>query len=162
MQGRKPKPLLTNDPVDLRPPGWMTRRQKLLWREAISNAPAGLLALMDAALLTNWVIACDLHRAACEKSARMGLLVKSPTKGLAMQNPYLPIINRQAEIMMRAGGELGFTPISRSRLTKLDQVTAPKVLQDEPQGKKEQAQVAAVTAQAGTEWADLLPTGPAQ
>ena len=33
---------------------------------------------------------------------------------------------------------------------------------EKAQGKKEQAQSAAVTAQTGTEWADLLPSGPAQ
>jgi hypothetical protein len=31
-----------------------------------------------------------------------------------------------------------------------------------PEGKKAQANAAAVTAQAGTEWADILPTAPVQ
>lgn len=139
----------------------MTRRQKLVWRNAIANAPQGLLSRMDAGLLTNWVIACDTHREACEKARGLGLIVKSPNKGIPMQNPYLPIINRQAEIMIRAAGDLGFTPISRSRLARLEETSAPKTLSDDPIGKKEQAQVDAVTAQTGTEWADLLP-GAAQ
>lgn len=118
--------------------------------------------MMDVSTLTNWVIACDTHREACEKARGAGLIVKSPNKGVPMQNPYLPIINRQAEIMMRAAGELGFTPISRSRLSKLDDIAAPKILADEPQGKKAQAQAAAITAQDGTDWESLLNTGQVQ
>ena len=79
-----------------------------------------------------------------------------------MQNPYLPIINRQAEIMIRAAGDLGFTPVGRARMTKSIGAPAKKVLTDEPRGKKEQANAAAVTAQAGTSWEDILPTGPTQ
>ncbi len=179
MRGIKPKPLLNNDPVDLRPPGWLTRRQKLLWRRAFDSAPAGLLTAMDAGLLTNWVIACDTHREACEKMRGTGLIVKtrivevvktkkdgSSTReqkgGQPVQNPYLPIINRQAEIMIRAAGDLGFTPVGRARMTKSVGAPARKVLTDEPQGKKAQANAEAIVAQKGTSWEDILPTGPAQ
>lgn len=34
--------------------------------------------------------------------------------------------------------------------------------EEKPEGKKAQAQADAVTAQAGTEWADLLPAAPTQ
>lgn len=139
----------------------MTHRQKLIWRKAVDSAPVGLLCLMDLGLLVSWVIAYDTMREAIEKSRGLGLIVKSPTKGIPMQNPYLPIINRQSEIMIRAAGDLGFTPISRSRLTKLDNVAAPKILTDEPQGKKAQANADALTAQNGTDWESLL-TGPVQ
>ena len=162
MRGRKPKVALTNDPVELRAPSWMTHRQKLVWRKAVASAPAGLLTTMDSGLPTNWVIACDTHREACEKSRGLGLIVKSPNKGIPMQNPYLPIINRQAEIMIRAAGDLGFTPVGRARMTKTVGAPAKKMLTDEPQGKKAAANAAAVTAQQGTDWADILPSGPAQ
>jgi phage terminase small subunit len=33
-----------------------------------------------------------------------------------MQNPFLAIMNRQAEIMLRAASELGFTPACRPRI----------------------------------------------
>jgi phage terminase small subunit len=32
-------------------------------------------------------------------------------------SPYLQIINKQSEIMIRAAAELGFTPSSRSRIS---------------------------------------------
>jgi len=111
---------------------------------------------MDKGLMANWVIASDTHREACEKAQKMGLIIKSPNKGIPMQNPYLPIINRQAEIMMRAASELGFSPTSRTRLTRLDDVAAPKILANEPMGKKEQADADAKTAAIGTDWDSLL------
>ncbi len=117
---------------------------------------------MDRGVLTAYVIAADGLTEAAKKVNEFGAVVKGPNTGFAVQSPFEAIKNKQAEIMMRAAGELGFTPIARSRLTKLDDVAAPKILADEPQGKKAQAQTDAVTAQTGTEWADLLPAGTAQ
>lgn len=166
MKGRKPKKLAKNNaPVEnLRAPGWFSHRQKLLWRRAIDSAPKGLLHLMDWGILQVWVIAADTFREACEKSRGMGLIVKSPVKGQPIQNPYLPIINRQAEIMTKAAGALGFDPVSRTRLIGLDARGtkvpagggAGKVLGDEPMGKKASANAAAVTAAVGTEWQEIL------
>ena len=36
--------------------------------------------------------------------------------GNAIQNPFLPMVNRQALIMMRAGAEMGFSPSSSASL----------------------------------------------
>jgi phage terminase small subunit len=43
-------------------------------------------------------------------------MVKSPG-GFPIQSPYLAIVNRQAEIMMRIASEFGFTPASRGRIS---------------------------------------------
>lgn len=99
------------------PPAWMSDTQKEIWRHAIEHAPKGLLRNLDSQLLGTWVIAADLHREASMKLQQFGMLVKSPHAGVPVQSPYLPIINRQAEIMIRAASELGFTPTSRSRIT---------------------------------------------
>jgi hypothetical protein len=37
-------------------------------------------------------------------------------EGNAIQNPFLPILNRQALIMMRCGAEMGFSPSARMAL----------------------------------------------
>ena len=37
-----------------------------------------------------------------------------------MQSPYLPIVNKQAQIMLKSAAELGFTPVSRSRVSVTD------------------------------------------
>lgn len=97
-------------------PDWMSDDQQAGWDYAITHSPVGLLRLLDRSALTAWVIAEDLHRQASIAVGKFGLITKSPTKGEPMQNPYLPIINRQAQIMMKAAAELGFTPSSRSRI----------------------------------------------
>lgn len=135
MRGRKPKPTvlklvsgsknirkdIESEPMpegDLHaPPESMTEKQKAIWRHAIENAPAGLLRTLDSPLLSIWVIASDMHYEAMLQVQKFGMVVKSPKQGIPVQSPYLPIINRQAEIMLRAASELGFTPTSRSRIT---------------------------------------------
>jgi len=99
------------------PPEDLSERQKVLWRHAIEHAPRGLLRHLDAQILAIWVIAADMHHEAMLQVQKYGMVVKSPKQGVPVQSPYLPIINRQAEIMMRAASELGFSPTSRSRIT---------------------------------------------
>ena len=133
MRGRKPKPthlkilegkdsfIPSTEPVpvgDLESaPEWMSADQQTAWQYAIENSPSGLLKLLDKSVLTAWVIAEDLHRQAVQEVNRRGLIVKSPVKGEPMQNPWLAIANRQAQLMMKAAAELGFTPSSRSRVS---------------------------------------------
>ena len=44
-----------------------------------------------------------------------GTMIKTP-KGYPQQSPYLSIVNREAETMMRIAGEFGFTPASRAKV----------------------------------------------
>jgi P27 family predicted phage terminase small subunit len=134
VRGRKPKPTLLADlhgrpsktkppphepkPVtgDLaEPPAWLSETQQDGWRYAIQHAPPGLLKRIDHGALLVWVVAEDLHRQATRAQARTGLVVKLPS-GVPMQSPYLPIINRQGLIMLKAASELGFSPVSRPRI----------------------------------------------
>jgi phage terminase small subunit len=94
----------------------MTDSQKEGWRYAITHAPPGLLKRSDRSVLTTWVVAEDLHRAACEAQATAPLLIESPVKGVKIQSGYLAIINRQAVILMKAASELGFSPTARPRI----------------------------------------------
>lgn len=134
MKGRKPKPthlkVVGGNPGKRRindsepkpvgnlceAPDWLTEEQKAGWAYAISNSPYGLLKKLDKSALTVLVVAEDFHRQAVIAVGKFGLITKSPSKGEPMQNPYLPIINRQAQIMIKAAAELGFTPSSRSRV----------------------------------------------
>jgi P27 family predicted phage terminase small subunit len=97
-------------------PEWMSETQREGWAYAITNAPHGLLKQLDRSVLAIWVVAEDLHRQAAEKIAQYGLLTKSPNAGLPLQSPYLAILNKQAQIMLKAGAELGFSPSSRTRV----------------------------------------------
>lgn len=134
MRGRKPvpthmkslmgnpgkRPLNKKEPApdgDLHAaPTWLSERQREGWAYAITNSPNGLLKKLDRSVLVVWVVAEDLHREANEKICQYGLLTKSPNAGLPLQSPYFAILNKQAQIMMKAAAELGFTPSSRSRV----------------------------------------------
>ena len=134
MRGRRPKPTLIKE-IEGNPgkrplnkdepkpegdlfaaPEWMTDSQREGWAYAITNSPPGLLKYLDRSMLTVWVVAEDLHREAAEKVAQYGLLTKSPNAGLPLQSPYLAILNKQAQLMIKAGAELGFSPASRTRV----------------------------------------------
>jgi P27 family predicted phage terminase small subunit len=117
---QEPKP--TGDLVDA--PEFMTTSQKQGWDYAVENAPRGLLKKLDRSVLVTWVIAEDLHRRASEMVEKFGILTKAPNTGLPIQSPYLPVVNKQALIMLRAAEQLGFSPASRSRL-QIDQERIP-------------------------------------
>jgi len=94
----------------------MTERQKTTWSEVVALSPPGLLKDVDASVFSVWVVAFDLYQEASNKLARTGMLIKAPNTGVPMQSPYLAIVNKQAQIMMKAAAEMGFTPASRSRV----------------------------------------------
>ena len=96
-------------------PEWLSESQKAGWRHAIERAPKGLLLRIDAALLTIWVVAEDIHREATEQLVLEGLTHKA-VNGYPLQSPYLSIVNRQATMMIKAALALGFSPTARSKL----------------------------------------------
>jgi phage terminase small subunit len=122
VKGRKPKPTVLKDlhgsteprnpdePIaegDLQEAGLAAApehfddEQRQVWDEALRNAPLGMLKLIDAAVLETWVVAHVLHRKAVRAQAKFGLVIPAPNTRLPIQSPYLPIINRQALIMLR-------------------------------------------------------------
>ena len=110
----KNEPIPTGDLVD--PPDWMSESQKAGWSYAIEHAPRGLLKKLDRSTLVVWVVAEDLHRRASEQVDKFGILTKAPHTGQPMQSPFLPVVNKQAQIMLKAAELLGFTPASRTRV----------------------------------------------
>lgn len=99
-------------------PDFFSPAQKAGWEYALNCAPPGLLKRLDRGALVAWVIAEDLHRQATIGQNKVGqLLVRAaPESNTLIQSPYLPVINRQALIMLKAASELGFTPVSRPRI----------------------------------------------
>lgn len=114
----KNEPLPVGDLLD--PPEWMSAGQKSSWNYAIENAPHGLLKKLDRSVLSAWVVAEDLHRQAAGMIEKFGILTKAPNTGLPIQSPYLPVVNKQAQILLRAAEQLGFSPSSRSRVQVVD------------------------------------------
>jgi P27 family predicted phage terminase small subunit len=147
MAGRKPKPTHLKivqgtfrkdraNPREPKPIGELTTapahfndEQREVWDYAIANAPKGLLKKIDLSVLEVWVTACVLHREAAKKVAKTGQVVESPS-GYPITNPYMSVMNKQAQIMLKAAAEMGFTPASRSRI-----VVAEEQIGDDPWAK---------------------------
>lgn len=51
--------------------------------------------------------------------AEHGPIVNAPRTGVPMQNPYLAVANRAAKEVRSAAAELGLTPSSRGRVSKV-------------------------------------------
>jgi len=119
---REPKP--TGDLVE--PPSYFSDEQIEVWNYAISNAPRGLLKRLDIAILEIWVTAYVTYRDSAKKVGTLGQVIKSPS-GYPIVNPYLSNMNKQAQIMMKASSEMGFTPTSRSKIA-----LAEEAIEDDP------------------------------
>ena len=144
MAGRKPKPTSLKvvegtfrkdraNPHEPKPSGDLseapehfTQEQKAVWDYAIANSPLGLLKKLDLSVLEAWVTACVFHREASKKVSTAGQVIKTPA-GYPVMNPYMANMNKQAQIMLKAAAEMGFTPASRSRI-----VVAEVTLADDP------------------------------
>ena len=153
MRGRKPKPtwlrvisgnpgrrpLNAAEPLPTgllsKPPEWLTASQRAIWESALASAPLGLLHATDESVFTVWVVAADLHRNASEKIAQSGTVVRMPHSNMAVQSPWVSVLNKQAQIMLKACAEMGFTPSARTRVISAERaLTHPnrfKVLEDQ-------------------------------
>jgi P27 family predicted phage terminase small subunit len=97
-------------------PDWFTKGQLEYWDYALASAPPGLLGTMDRDVLVIWVVAAVLHRDAVKALAEEDGMLHTTPNGLLQQSAHIPIINKQALLMLRAASELGFTPSSRSKI----------------------------------------------
>lgn len=115
------------------PPAFLSDPQVVRWNYVIASSVPGLLKLLDRDVLAAWVVAADLHAQAVrlqtelDKDNKMPLLAK--VGGTLQQSPYLPIINRQAQIMKGLASELGFSPSAR---TRIDLGAAPDRMPNNP------------------------------
>ena len=67
---------------------------------------------------------------------KYGMMIKSPTEN-PVQSPYMAVMNRQAEIMLRIASEFGFTPASRGRNFSYAKSQSILLLEPEPQTSHE-------------------------
>jgi P27 family predicted phage terminase small subunit len=86
------------------------------WEMFLTNTAPGHLAPIDAPLLARLCIALSLADEATDKMKTTGMLVKAPNTGLPIQSPFLPVINKQTEIIRKLMAELALPPAQRNRL----------------------------------------------
>jgi P27 family predicted phage terminase small subunit len=90
----------------------MTELQGRYWTAAVEGAPPDLLRLVDGEVLAVFCVAAALHQQACEEQAAVALSPDGKT-----MSPYLKIADIAGARMLRAAGELGFSPSSRPKLS---------------------------------------------
>jgi hypothetical protein len=79
---------------------WRTWFRFQLTNNSSSHAALRILTNLDRAALAAYCGAYALWADATVQLEKYGAMIKSPT-GFPIQSPYLSIVNRQAEIMMR-------------------------------------------------------------
>jgi P27 family predicted phage terminase small subunit len=97
------------------PPAWFDGDQRDQWQYALDHVPPGLLTGTDRDTLAIWCVACVEYARAVQivRDEGQTLVTKS---GNVIQHPSLGIMNRQALLMLRAGREMGFSPVARAAL----------------------------------------------
>lgn len=86
------------------------------WHRLVPElARLNLIAHLDRGQLAIYCVAFAQWLDAVEIIQKFGSVVKTPS-GFPVQSPYVAILNRQADTMIRIASEFGFTPASRARL----------------------------------------------
>ena len=75
-----------------------------------------MLTSVDLSIYTVYVVAAAAHQAAALMCAERGVTLTTAT-GNEIQAPWVGMMNKQAAVLIRACGELGFTPASRSKVS---------------------------------------------
>ena len=78
-------------------------------------ARLNLITQLDRGPLAIYCVAYAQWVEAAEFIQKYGAMVKTAS-GFPVQSPYVAILNRQADTMMRIASEFGFTPASRAKL----------------------------------------------
>lgn len=134
MAGRKPKPTALKElagnpgkrPLNEREPKpraavptaprHLTGEARKEWRRMGRELLAlGVLTTVDRAALAAYCVAYARWADAEAQVTKLGTVVKT-ANGNLIQNPYLAVANRAMDQMMKAAGEFGMTPSSRSRV----------------------------------------------
>ncbi len=139
MRGRKPKPTdlvvvsggpasgsgsgghRTRRPANSVPtcPAHLSPTAKAEWKRlAAEMHRLGIISQLDRAALAAYCQAYGRWTEAEKKLKETPALIKLPS-GYIQPSPWLGIANKQLDIMHKFMGELGLSPVSRSRVSKL-------------------------------------------
>jgi phage terminase small subunit len=93
------------------PPAWMNERQQRIWRETLADAPKGILRRVDRQMFTEYVGLVDIVTEAQRAQNKLELLDAE-----GRPQVYLRVIRQTVEVLCKLRGEMGFSPVSRTRL----------------------------------------------
>jgi P27 family predicted phage terminase small subunit len=118
---RQHEPATEGELADVDPPRWLTADQKRIWRQAVKDAPKGVLRRGDRHLFVSFVVAAARFETAARKQNEMDSASTAPflmrgASGKAMLSPYLRVMREASAVLVQLGAELGFSPSARARL----------------------------------------------
>jgi P27 family predicted phage terminase small subunit len=125
--GNRPFNLNEPEPVPAIPtcPSHLCPSAKAEWkRVAREMKHLGMLSMLDRAVLAGYCQAYGRWVEAERKLQEMPMILKMPS-GYIQQNPWLTIANKQIELMMKFGSELGLSPTTRSRVSTTRSASRP-------------------------------------
>ena len=96
-------------------PGYLSDHAKEVWQTVVGSMPPSLYASCDSFLLASYCTAVDMHRQAIEGISEEGA-VATGQNGAPYQNPWISILNKQAQLLATLGGRLGLDPAARNSL----------------------------------------------
>ena len=89
---------------------------RMEWDRIVPELNAlGLLIPLDRGALANYCCAYALWLEAIEGIQKFGSMIKAPS-GYPVQSPYVSLVNKQVDIMIRLASEIGLTPAARQKL----------------------------------------------
>lgn len=110
------------------PPAYLDAYARKVWGRIIGSLPPQLFATADEALLASYCTAASLHRKAAIALRKEGLVVTGAS-GAPYQNPWISIVNTQAQRLATLGTQLGLSPAARNALV------APEADEPGPESK---------------------------
>jgi P27 family predicted phage terminase small subunit len=119
-RNREHEPHAADTPAELGTPAWFEAEHSKEWAQLLRDAPAGVLARIDAAVLEHYVELRVRYRLAVlaqrevDRGAALPLLTTT-ANGIAISQ-YVHVIDKCVLLMTRLQSEMGFTPASRTRL----------------------------------------------
>lgn len=109
-----------NNLCEIPPPSDLNYGARKIWLFVVGELPDYMFKTVDMGELKIYCIAYDLHQQAYKQIKKNGLVVPSNSNRhdseTEVPNPYLAIMNKQAEVMIRTASNLGFTPTARAKL----------------------------------------------
>lgn len=123
--GRRPRntkaPKVKGAPVE---PDYLDDYGLRVWRRLVGAMPAGVYRATDSDLLAAYCEAAALHRRAATMIRIEGEIAVGE-KGTPFQNPWVAILNRQAQLLATLGTRLGLDPAARQALNADPDEDAP-------------------------------------
>ena len=97
-------------------PLYLTKYAREVWDKILNSMPPALYRTCDSFLLAAYCTAADMHRRAVTEIEKQGAIAFGENDA-PYQNPWVSILNKQAQLMATLGSRLGLDPSARASLS---------------------------------------------